>query len=199
MIAATSVPPTSATSPGARDESELVDAARAGDAGAFRALVEAHAPRARALARRLVRDARDAEEIAQDAFVRAWRALPAFRGEASFATWMHRIVVRVAWDAQRRGAQRRQHEIAELDGVLDRAAAPAAEEHETQWAVLLESLPPVGRAAVVLFYWHDRSVREVAEVLEMPEGTVKSHLSRARATLREAYARAERRASRDGE
>src|SRR5438093_275851 len=80
--------PESGTVPAERD---LVDRARARDTHAFRLLVERHRDRAYSLALRMLRSPVDAEEVTQDAFVRAWAALPRFRGEASFGTWLHRI------------------------------------------------------------------------------------------------------------
>src|SRR5436190_3223842 len=82
----------------AMDERALLDRARAGDQVAFRDLVDAHRDRAYGLALRIVRVSSDAEEVAQDAFVRAWLALPRFRGDASFSTWLYRIVARRAFD-----------------------------------------------------------------------------------------------------
>src|SRR5436190_1310514 len=80
------------------EERELVRRAQTGDEAAFRLLVERHGPRAHALALRILRSPSDAEEVAQDALVRAWRALPRFRGEAAFGSWLHRIVARRAFD-----------------------------------------------------------------------------------------------------
>src|SRR5438132_4141901 len=80
------------------DESAWVERAQAGDQEAFRMLVERHRDRAYGLALRIVRSPADAEDVAQEAFSRAWRALPRFRGESAFGTWLHRIVARRALD-----------------------------------------------------------------------------------------------------
>ena len=80
------------------DDAELVARARARDTEAFRALVDRHRDRAYTLALRMLRSPGDAEEVTQDALVRAWTALPQFRGESSFGTWLHRIVVNAAGD-----------------------------------------------------------------------------------------------------
>src|SRR5262249_32564916 len=80
------------------DERRLIARSQAGDTGAFRELVERHQARAYTLALRILRSASDAEEVAQDAFVRVWTALPGFRGESSFGTWLYRIVARRAFD-----------------------------------------------------------------------------------------------------
>jgi RNA polymerase sigma factor (sigma-70 family) len=171
------------------DESALVDRARGGDREAFRCLVESHRDRAYGLALRIVRTASDAEEVAQDAFVRAWLALPRFRGESSFSTWLHRIVAGRALDRAEvlRNRRARETDVDEA-GVLAAAdSGPGAiEAHFRARAMerLVGELPAAQRAAVTLFYYEDHSVEQVAAVLGMPENTVKTHLSRARATLR---------------
>ena len=170
------------------DERRLIALAQAGDTGAFRELVERHQARAYALALRILRSASDAEEVAQDAFVRVWTALPGFRGESSFGTWLHRIVARRAFDRAQVLKHRRARE--QLDEQLPEHAA-VEPEHDTLRAALLErlvaDLSPAQRAAVTLFYWEGRSVEQVANVLGMPENTVKTHLLRARAALRAAW------------
>jgi len=174
--------PAPASGAAAAGEDDLVARARARDAGAFRELVEQHRDRAYGLALRILRSAEDAEEVAQDAFVRAWLALPGFRGESRFSTWLHRIVARRALD--RRGRE----------GVLEEGTLPGVDGPDPAVRVtaarverMMDRLSPIQRAAVTLYYFEDHSVERVAEILEMPENTVKTHLSRARATLREAW------------
>ena len=173
----------------------LVERCRRGDTRAFEALVEAHQDRAYALALRIVRTAQDAEEVAQDAFVRAWRSIGEFRGESAFGTWLHRIVVRRALD---RAETLRARSTREVDSdVEDLERQPLPPTHGAlprspearRLARLMEALPPVQRAALSLHYYEDRSVSEIAALLEMPEGTVKTHMSRARAALRQAWIR----------
>ncbi|HEY6865784.1 MAG TPA: RNA polymerase sigma factor [Candidatus Eisenbacteria bacterium] len=171
------------------DDGTLVARARAGDAAAFRVLVERYRDRLHGLALRIVRSPADAEEVAQDAFVRAWLALPRFRGESSFSTWIYRIAVRCAFDRAQALRQRRAREA-----VLEAAGEPAAPGDDPSRAAqviqieaLVGQLPLAQRAAVTLYYLQDRSVEQVAETLEMPENTVKTHLSRARAALRAAW------------
>jgi len=176
----------------AGDDRALVARARAGDAAAFRALVERHQARAFALARRLVRDEAEAEEVTQDAFLRAWSALPGFRAEASFGTWLHRIVYRRALDRIDAMRARRRHETAapSWPGEEPPAGGPGFPGEE-RVRRLVEALPAAQRAAVTLYYFEDRSVQEAAKVLGMHENTVKTHLHRARAALRAAWAREE--------
>jgi RNA polymerase sigma-70 factor (ECF subfamily) len=170
------------------DERELIRRAQGGDQAAFQRLVERHGPRVHALALRIVRSASDAEEVAQDALVRAWRSLPRFRGDSAFSSWLYRIVVRRAFDRATVLKGRRGRE-AGAEGIEDmpaQAAGPDAEARER--AVRLERLvarlPEVPRTVVTLYYYQDRSVADVARILRMPENTVKTHLSRARAALR---------------
>ena len=175
---------------GARpDDRTLVGRARAGDADAFRVLVERYRDRLHGLVLRIVRTPADAEEVTQDAFVRAWLALPRFRGEASFSTWVYRIAVRRAFDRAQTLKLRRARE-AGLEAAGEPAAPDDLAERTAQVGrieALVDLLPPAQRAAVTLYYLQDRSVEQVAETLEMPENTVKTHLSRARAALRAAW------------
>ncbi len=175
--------------------------ARQGDREAFRELVDRHRDRAYGLALRVLRSELDAEEVAQDAFVRAWLALPTFRGESAFGTWLHAIVMRCALDRAATLKRRRMRD-ADLDAAAERAAdtggAAAAERVRLALRMerLMDRLSDPQRAVVTLFYYEGRSVEQVALALAMPEGTVKTHLSRARETLREAWLRVERREER---
>ncbi|HTK32297.1 MAG TPA: sigma-70 family RNA polymerase sigma factor [Candidatus Saccharimonadaceae bacterium] len=181
------------TGPGGADESALVARARLGDEAAFRILVDRYRDRAYGLAVRMLRSTADAEDVTQEAFVRAWHALPAFRGDAGFGTWLHAIVARRALDRLAQMKRRRGRE-AELDAAGD-VAAPDVKSPERETArrleALMERLSAPQRAVIALFYYEDRSVEDVAIVLGMPENTVKTHLSRARAALREGWMKAE--------
>jgi RNA polymerase sigma-70 factor, ECF subfamily len=186
------------------EERELLERCRAGDTHAFRTLVERHHASALRLAFRIVRSERDAEEVAQDAFVRAWLGLREFRGDAAFTTWLYRIVVRRALD---RAAQLRNRNAREADledageaakglgadpgspGGNDPGEAESRARDARLLARLLDALPEAQRAAIALFYYEDLSVEEAARILEMPVGTVKTHLSRARAALRGGWLR----------
>ncbi len=174
---------------------DLAERARRGDEAAFRALVERHRDRVFAVARRVVRSDADAEEVAQDAFVRAWRALPEFRGESRFGTWLHAIAVRRALDRAETLGRRRGREFA-LDTAPEGAGAVGGPDPEALLRArrldgLMGELSGVQRAAVSLYYFEDHSVERVAEALGLPGNTVKTHLSRARAVLREAWLRTE--------
>jgi RNA polymerase sigma-70 factor (ECF subfamily) len=175
------------------DEDAVLDRAMAGDAGAFQILVERYQDQAYGLALRIVRSPEEAEEVAQDAFLRAWQALPRFRRDSRFSTWLYRIVSRRALDVLRVLSTRRGRET-ELEAAatapaaaLDPGADPGGERRLLER--LIGDLPEVARAVVTLYYYEDRSVEEVARILEMPEGTAKTHLHRARAALRRAWQR----------
>ena len=173
---------------GEAEERELIRLAQGGDANAFRRLVERHGTRAYALALRIVRSASDAEEVAQDALVRAWRSLPRFRGDSKFSSWLYRIVVRRAFDraAVLKGRRGREASAEGIESVAAEGAGPDPEARgrAARLERLVAGLPEVPRTVVTLYYYQDRSVAEVAKILRMPENTVKTHLSRARAALR---------------
>jgi len=181
----------SAPIPPDADERSLVDRARRGDAESFRVLVDRHRDRAYGLALRMLRSPADAQEVAQDAFVKAWRALPGFRGDSKFGTWLHAIVVRRALDRAATLKSRRGREVA-LEAVAEHGAADTGTSAERaalrlRMEKMLDRLSDAQRAVVTLFYYEERSVDDVAAALGMPTGTVKTHLSRARAALREAW------------
>ena len=178
----------------AEDEAGWVERAREGDQEAFRMLVERHQSRAFALALRIVRSPVEAEDVAQEAFLRAWHALPRFRGDSSFGTWLHRIVARRALDraVSLRDRRRREASLEQAWDLVARAAsAPASPgvANRLRLERLVGGLSTVQRAVVTLYYYEDRSVEQVASILGLPENTVKTHLSRARAALREAWLR----------
>jgi RNA polymerase sigma-70 factor (ECF subfamily) len=175
------------------EERLLVDRARGRDEGAFRMLVDLHRDRAYGLALRITRSASDAEDVAQEAFVRAWAALPGFRGDSRFGTWLHSIVARRALDRAETLRTRRNRE-ANLDALPEPSApAPAAAARDPLLARrldrLMHELSGPQRAVVALFYGQDHSVEDIAATLAMNENTVKTHLARARTLLREAWLR----------
>jgi RNA polymerase sigma-70 factor (ECF subfamily) len=176
------------------DERERVARAQRGEPQAFRWLVERHQGRAFGLALRILRSGPDAEDAVQEAFVKAWQALPAFRGDASFSTWLHRIVARQSFDRLEQLKRRRVRET-ELDHAGEVPATQAADSEATWRArrleALMEKLSAQQRAVLTLYYLEDHSVEQVAATLAVPENTVKTHLSRARSALREAWMKGE--------
>lgn len=131
----------------------------------------------------------DAEDVAQEVFVRAFRRLGSFRGDSQLGTWLYRVSFNLAVDYRRR-ARRRGETVG--DGVLETLPAAvgdpdrAARQAESERVVrrLLDTLPESQRAALHLHYWMGHTVVEIAELLNTPEGTVKAHLHRGRERLR---------------
>ncbi len=171
---------------------ELVRAAAEGDQDAFAQLVRQYEDQVYRLALRMCPDPEDARDVAQEAFLSAWRGLPAFRREAGFATWLYRLTANAAIDHLRRTRRQRGNvslddEELQLDAV-DEGPGPqqSAERRELREAVAdgLRRLPDGHRAVLVLREFQGMSYQEIAETLSMDLGTVKSRISRARAALR---------------
>lgn len=172
------------------DPGDAVRAAR-GDRDAFGRLYQAHAGRVFALCARMTADRALAEELTQDAFVRAWEKLPLFRGESSFGTWLHRLTVNVVLNHREADGRRRRHLAADDDGdALDHAPArPLAPGDRMDLEQAIAALPPGARRVFVLFdvegYTHD----EIARLLGITSGGSKAQLHRARLLLRAALQR----------
>jgi RNA polymerase sigma-70 factor (ECF subfamily) len=165
----------------AAEEQRLIHDARNGDALAFRLLVEGHMKQAYGLAYRMLGDHDLAQDVAQEAFIRAHRKLPEFRGDAGFGTWLYRIVVNLALDRKSQDARRVDLNLA---GHLE-AAGPAppdvmiAAENRIHLERALHELPTLQRAVVILRHLEGLSTRQVGAILGCSEGTVKTHLFRA--------------------
>jgi RNA polymerase sigma-70 factor (ECF subfamily) len=165
-------------------ETECIRRARAGDGAAIRELYQRYAPRVYAVVRRLAGDDALAEDWAQEAWVRAFRALPTFRGDARFSTWLHRIAVNSALHGRRGRERRVSRETALLPDTLTHAA-------RTDQAVLrislqraLDALPAGMRQIVVLHDVEGYTHEEIGELLGIAAGTSKSQLFKARTRLR---------------
>ncbi|MBF6022554.1 RNA polymerase sigma factor [Lysobacter niastensis] len=173
----------------ADDERALVGAAARGEMTAFEALYRRHASRVHGVIARLVggQGAR-AEDLTQEAFVRAWQALPAFRFESAFTTWLHRLAVNTALMELRSRRSRPQDEggdedAFELLGTTDSAGHTTALTMDLERAVA--SLPPRARAVLVLYDVEGWKHEEIADELGMAVGSSKAQLHRARSLLRE--------------
>lgn len=181
-------PPWPMTDEAATDAGLMAQAA-AGNRAAFDGLVARHGERALRLALRVLGDAAEAEEVAQEAFLRAWQAAAGFDPtRARFGTWLHRIVLNLAIDRTRR---RPPHPAAGLDAATELAdpgpgpeAAVAAAEARAALAIALAGLPPRQRAAIALAYEQELSGAEAAAALSISERALEGLLRRARLLLR---------------
>ena len=185
------------------DEPDLLARCRTGETNAYRILVERYRGQACRLAYRFLRSEADAEEVAQDAFVRAWRALPEFRGDSAFSTWLYRIATNACLNEVRRPEhrhprrslehepddERKRSEIAFADpGAVPGDSALAGRQLEAKIREVLEAMPPNQRAALLMSRVDGLSYLEVADALETTESAVKSLVFRATATMRKELA-----------
>ena len=157
-------------------ERRLVRDAQRGSAEAFEVLFRRHWVGAYRAAWVVMRDAAAAEDVAQEAFIAAVRALDRFDRRRPFAPWLHRIVVNRAIDSARSRALRREVDTAAAE---DAAADPAPEPLSDELTAALADLGPEHRAVVALRYLLDYTPGEIAALLDLPRGTVNSRLRRA--------------------
>lgn len=170
----------------AAEEARLIGLARKGDLRAFGHLVDAHQPAVRAFLRRLTGNAADADDIAQEAFARTWEVLRRFDGASSLRTFICGVAFQ-HWRGARRAQARRQARdtaYAELSDTESEPHARAAQRLALRQA--MDQLPEDQRAALALCLGQDFTHQEAADILKLPLGTVKSHVTRGRARLQEA-------------
>lgn len=175
---------------GHREEALLIEQARRRDRDALHRLIELHRERLFAFVWRMVRNHHDAEEICQDAFLKAIAALDSFDPQYRFSTWLFTIAYRLVLNNQRK----KKAAVADIDFAAlvvetETAESRAVESEEARrlkvavWDAV-DHLTTAQRAAVLLFYKHQQGCHEIAETLEIPVATVKSHLHRARARMK---------------
>jgi len=177
-------------SPPSAQDGELVARAKAGDLLAFEELVRMYADRLHAVVRRLVDNQDEAEEVTQEAFLRAWRGIATFKGDSQFFTWLYRIGVN---EAHRRTSHRRSP-VASLEEQLvepadTRPEPPRRLEQDDLRRALeraVQGLKPDQRAPLVLRDIEGLSTAEAAAILDMGEAAFKSRLHRARLAVRDA-------------
>jgi RNA polymerase sigma-70 factor (ECF subfamily) len=179
------------------DDRELVARAQAGDLAAFEPLVEKYRQRVWRLARNVVRDREEARDVAQEAFIRAFQALPSFRGQSAFYTWLFRITMNVAADRVRARAARGRafgtEPVPEEEWdrlMVEQGDSPATSagraEERARITRAVDTLPEHHRTIIMLGDVEGLSYREIADVLHIPMGTVMSRLHNARRKLRDA-------------
>jgi RNA polymerase sigma-70 factor (ECF subfamily) len=168
--------------------------ARAGDEGAFRGLVERHAAAVFRVAYRITGNEHDAEDVVQEAFLKAWKQLATFEDRSSFGSWVHRIAANCAYDALRARSVRRAGLAESSDEALAalRAEAPLADrlvqssEVQRRIGAALGRLSSLERAAFILRHFEDLSTREIGQSLGVGESAAKQSVFRAVRKLREA-------------
>ncbi len=172
-------------------DQELITRSQRGDQGAFRALLETHHRFAYAIAFRLVRDEDEACDIVQDAFVRVWKNLPAYRRGNKFTTWLYKIVVNLCYDRIRMNKRRQKvflpDTLSEEEPSRDMSPHRAAELSDYQSHILAaaESLPPMQRIVFQLRDLQDLTIAEICRIVGVSAGSVKTNLWHARKRIRE--------------
>jgi RNA polymerase sigma-70 factor (ECF subfamily) len=166
----------------------LVRRAAAGDHGAFTELVRRHEGRVFAVAMRMLGREEDALDATQDALLTVYRKAGQFRGESAFTTWLHRITVNACYDILRRRARQPALHLATEDGP-EREPGPPVDDHAGAVAGTIDAeralaeVPDDFRAVLILADVHDLPYDEIAAILEIPVGTVKSRVHRGRLAL----------------
>ncbi len=171
-------------------DAELVARHCRGDRDAFAILVERHQTRVYNLALRMMGNPQDAADAAQDAFIHALRKLSGFRGDSAFTTWMHRVTMNACYDILRK--RRRQpmlHLVSDDPDAPIHEPGPPGPDHAEEVSSSLDAqaalreIPEEFRAVLVLADVHDLPFQEIAQILDIPVGTVKSRAHRGRLAL----------------
>ena len=174
----------------------LVQLAQRGDAGAFDALVRRYQHKVIKLVMRYVRDPAEAEDIAQEAFIKAYRALPRFRGDSAFYTWLYRIAINTAknvlaargrspieYDLDRGDGEESYDIVARMKDTATPEALALTEEIRSTVTAAIDALPEDLRTAIQLRELEGLSYEEIAAAMECPVGTVRSRIFRAREAI----------------
>lgn len=182
--------PISRIQPPLQEDGDLLDRFHLGDPSAFDELVERYHLPVYHLAYRMTQNRADAEDIAQEVFVRAYRSLKTFRRASSLKTWLFQIAINLSIDHQRRGGLEALPKRAGMNPAPPSAQDPEAlalleqKEREMELQEAVAKLPEKQRAALILRIFHDLSFKEIAEVVGSPLGTVKANYHHAVMRLR---------------
>ena len=176
-------------------DQQLVDQVMAGNKNAFNLLVMRYQHRVAALIARFVQDPQEVEDVAQEAFIKAYRALPLFRGDSAFYTWLYRIAVNTAKNYLVARSRRPPAQDLEIDEVEPTETGSVLREIESPEGSLstselkaaiesaLDSLPEELKTAFILREFSGLSYEDIAEVMDCPVGTVRSRIFRAREAI----------------
>lgn len=184
------------------DEAELIAAVLRGETARFEALVRKYSPRVFATARRYARRESEAEDIAQEAWIKAFQKLASYRGDAPFEHWLMRLTVRTCYDFLRAHQRNREAAFTDLtepenDWLARFATAPESASEDADAARqlvgrLLEQLSPAARLVITLLEIEDRPIKEIAQMTGWSVPLVKVRAFRARAEMRKILARINR-------
>jgi len=179
-------------------EWELISRAQRGDMDAFRLLVEHARVNVYRLAYNLTSNRHDAEDLSQEVFIKAYRSLPQFRGDAKWSSWLYRITVNTCYDHQKSGATKIMEHYKEIEndeGKNVRHGNTVPPDKSADGAIIQENIEKAlrqltirERSVFVLRHYHDLTLKQVAETLEITDGTVKTLLFRAIQKLRQELA-----------
>jgi RNA polymerase sigma-70 factor (ECF subfamily) len=168
------------------EDSELIAQSMNGDDQAYATLIDRYK---QALFRHcfaIVRDEDVAKDVAQNAFIKAYFQLLSYNNKFKFSTWLFKIATNLALDELRRQKRRK---IVSLDAIefepVDKSDSPHTKALYNELYAAVSQLPPNYRSVVSLYYWEGKSYKEVAYTMDVPEGTIKSWLSRAKSELKE--------------
>jgi RNA polymerase sigma-70 factor (ECF subfamily) len=180
------------------EEKALIERCKRGELAAFNDLVRKYEKQVYNFAYRLTGNYDDANDVAQDAFLRVFNAIGSFRGDSSFSTWLFRITTNVFLDERKKAKAHPQSSLDEYmelgessvaRQIEDPSPTPEAVLEESERALILQKavsdLPEYQRAMVTLYHGQQKSYEEIAEIMDLPIGTVKSRLNRARLALKE--------------
>lgn len=171
------------------EEKELISRSLQGDHKAYGILVNQYKYLIFTLACRMLKNREDAEEVAQDTFVKAYNSLKTFKGDAKFSSWLYRIAYRKCLDLLRKEKRRPGAEALEIDGVKDLRASGNVLEHiegEERSELLkaaIDRLTEIDAAMVTLYYYEQLTLREISGILDMSQNVIKVRLFRSRKQL----------------
>jgi RNA polymerase sigma-70 factor (ECF subfamily) len=170
------------------DDGDLITRFKGGDLSGFEELVRKYQDRIYNLCRYMIQDAHDAQDAAQDVFLKAYGSLKAFKPDASLYAWLYRIAVNTCLDYKKKSRPEQAEDESVIDDLASTEPSPEqryqSKEMGQSIQLALQKLPEHLRAAIVLKEIEDLSYEEIAEVLHTSIGTVKSRISRAREELR---------------